>query len=99
MSSSIREWLNLNRAGGFTFFRGNHVGRADVLLSRGSTGPVLEKPREERRAADGTAFGSCGMGAQREASTTVEKQKSLGVTPEQVHWFRLGSVDDGGWPA
>src|SRR6266566_3431708 len=82
MSSSIREWLNLSLRWFHVFAGIMWVGQTYYFTwLDGQFGKI-----EKRAAADGTApavwmVHSGGF-------YTVEKQKSLGVAPEQVRWFR-----------
>ena len=81
MTSSVREWLHLI-VRWFHVFAAHHVGRPDLLLHL--AGRPIRKTREERRRAAPAALWMVHSGG----FYTVEKQKSLRVGPEQVHWFR-----------
>src|SRR5258705_4806887 len=82
MSSSIREWLNLRVRWFHVFAWIMWVGPTyDCTWLDGQCGRL-----EKKAAANGTA--SAVWMVHSGGFYTVEKQKSLGVTPEQVHWFR-----------
>lgn len=82
MSSSIREWLNL----GFRWF---HVFAGIMWVGQtyyftwldGQFGKLEKKAATEGKPSSVWMVHSGGF-------YTVEKQKSLGIAPEQVHWFR-----------
>jgi uncharacterized membrane protein len=81
MSSSIREWLNLSVRWFHVFAGIMWVGQTYYFTwLDGQFGKI-----EKKAAASGTA--SVWM-VHSGGFYTVEKQKSLGVAPEQVHWFR-----------
>jgi uncharacterized membrane protein len=82
MSSSIREWLNLTVRWFHVFAGIMWVGQTYYFTWLDGQFGKLEK----KAAANGTA--SAVWMVHSGGFYTVEKQKSLGVTPEQVHWFR-----------
>src|SRR6266851_3795254 len=82
MSSSIREWLNLSVRWFHVFAGIMWVGQTYYFTwLDGQFGKI-----EKKAAASGTA--SAVWMVHSGGFYTVEKQKSLGVAPEQVHWFR-----------
>src|SRR6202158_122762 len=82
MSSSIREWLNLSVRWFHVFAGILWVGQTYYFTwLDGQFGKI-----EKKAAASGTAS-AVGM-VHSGGFYTVEKQKSLGVAPDQVHWFR-----------
>jgi len=82
MSSLIREWLNLSLRWFHVFVGIMWVGQTYYFTwLDGQFGKI-----EKRAAADGTA--SAVWMVHSGGFYTVEKQKSLGVAPEQVRWFR-----------
>src|SRR6202158_515046 len=82
MSSSIREWLNLSVRWFHVFAGIMWVGQTYYFTWLDGQFGKLEK----KAAANGTA--SAVWMVHSGGFYTVEKQKSLGVAPEQVHWFR-----------
>ena len=80
MTSSVREWLNLRRSV-VSRFCGNHVGRPDLLLHLARR-PILQTGKNAKTTTPALWMVHSG------GFYTVEKQKSLRVGPEQVHWFR-----------
>src|SRR6267378_1293124 len=82
MSSSIREWLNLTVRWFHVFAGIMWVGQTYYFTWLDGQFGKLEK----KAAANGTA--SAVWMVHSGGFYTVEKQKSLGVAPEQVHWFR-----------
>src|SRR6266705_688064 len=82
MSSSIREWLNLGVRWFHVFAGILWVGQTYYFTWLDGQFGKLEK----KAAANGTA--SAVWMVHSGGFYTVEKQKSLGVAPEQVHWFR-----------
>ncbi len=82
MNSSIREWLNLSVRWFHVFAGIMWVGQTYYFTwLDGQFGKIKKKA-----AASGTA--SAVWMVHSGGFYTVEKQKSLGVAPEQVHWFR-----------
>jgi uncharacterized membrane protein len=82
MSSSIREWLNLSVRWFHVFAGIMWVGQTYYFTwLDGQFGKI-----EKKAAASGTA--SAVWMVHSGGFYTVEKQKSLGVAPDQVHWFR-----------
>ena len=82
MSSSIREWLNLSVRWFHVFAGIMWVGQTYYFTwLDGQFGKI-----EKKAAASGTA--SAVWMVHSGGFYTVEKQRSLGVAPEQVHWFR-----------
>jgi uncharacterized membrane protein len=82
MSSSIREWLNLSVRWFHVFAGILWVGQTYYFTwLDGQFGKI-----EKKAAASGTA--SAVWMVHSGGFYTVEKQKSLGVAPEQVRWFR-----------
>jgi uncharacterized membrane protein len=82
MSSSIREWLNLSVRWFHVFAGIMWVGQTYYFTwLDGQFGKI-----EKKAAVSGTA--STVWMVHSGGFYTVEKQKSLGVAPEQVHWFR-----------
>ena len=82
MSSSIREWLNLSVRWFHVFAGIMWVGQTYYFTwLDGQFGKI-----EKKAAASGTA--SAVWMVHSGGFYAVEKQKSLGVAPEQVHWFR-----------
>ncbi len=82
MSSSIREWLNLSVRWFHVFAGIMWVGQTYYFTwLDGQFGKI-----EKKAAARGTA--SAVWMVHSGGFYIVEKQKSLGVAPEQVHWFR-----------
>jgi uncharacterized membrane protein len=82
MSSSIREWLNLSVRWFHVFAGIMWVGQTYYFTwLDGQFGKI-----EKKAAASGTA--SAVWMVHSGGFYTVEKQKSLGVAPQQVHWFR-----------
>ncbi len=82
MTSSIREWLNL-------LVRWFHVFAAIMWV--GQTYYFTWLDRQFSRLAKGAAADGSNPALWMVHSGgfyTVDKQKSLGVSPEQVHWFR-----------
>ena len=82
MSSSIREWLNLSVRWFHVFAGVMWVGQTYYFTWLDGQFGKLEK----KAAANGTA--SAVWIVHSGGFYTVEKQKSLGVTPQLVHWFR-----------
>jgi len=82
MNSSIREWLNLSVRWFHVFAGIMWVGQTYYFTWLDGQFGKLEK----KAAANGTA--SAVWMVHSGGFYTVEKQKSLGVGPEQVHWFR-----------
>jgi uncharacterized membrane protein len=82
MSSSIREWLNLSVRWFHVFAGIMWVGQTYYFTWLDGQFAGIEK----RAAASGTA--SAVWMVHSGGFYTVEKQKSLGVAPQQVHWFR-----------
>src|SRR5258707_54287 len=82
MSSSIREWLNLGVRWLHVFAGIMWVGQTYYFTWLDGQFGKLEK----KAAANGTA--SAVWMVHSGGFYTVEKQKSLGGAPEQVHWFR-----------
>jgi len=82
MDSSIREWLNLSVRWIHVFAAIMWVGQTYYFTWLDGQFTKLEK----RAAADGTA--SAVWMVHSGGFYSVEKQKSLGVGPEQVRWFR-----------
>jgi uncharacterized membrane protein len=82
MNSSIREWLNLSVRWFHVFAGIMWVGQTYYFTWLDGQFGKLEK----KAAANGTA--SAVWMVHSGGFYTVEKQKSLGVTPEQVNWFR-----------
>jgi uncharacterized membrane protein len=82
MSSWIREWLNLSVRWFHVFAGIMWVGQTYYFTWLDGQFGKLEK----EAAAKGTA--SAVWMVHSGGFYTVEKQKSLGVSPEQVHWFR-----------
>src|SRR5260370_18486996 len=81
MSSLIREWLNLSLRWFHVFVGIMWVGQTYYFTwLDGQFGKI-----EKRAAADGTA--SAVWMVHSGGFYSVEKQKSLGVAPEQVRWF------------
>src|SRR5258707_1953264 len=82
MSSSIREWLNLSVRWFHVFAGIMWVGQTYYFTwLDGQFGKI-----EKKAGASGTA--SAVWMVHSGGFYTVEKQKSLGVAPEQIHWFR-----------
>jgi uncharacterized membrane protein len=82
MSSSIREWLNLSVRWFHVFAGIMWVGQTYYFTwLDGQFGKI-----EKKAAASGPA--SAVWMVHSGGFYSVEKQKSLGVAPEQVHWFR-----------
>ena len=82
MSSAIREWLNLSVRWFHVFAGIMWVGQTYYFTwLDGQFGKI-----EKKAAASGTA--SAVWMVHSGGFYTVEKQKSLGVGPDQVHWFR-----------
>lgn len=82
MTSSIREWLNLSVRWFHVFAGILWVGQTYYFTwLDGQFGKLEKKPAADRTASAVWMIHSGGF-------YTVEKQKSLGVGPEQVHWFR-----------
>src|SRR5436190_12213942 len=82
MSSSIREWLNLSVRWLHVFAGVMWVGQTYYFTwLDGQFGKLVKKA-----AANGTA--SAVWMVHSGGFYSVEKQKSLGVAPEQVRWFR-----------
>ncbi|HKW35563.1 MAG TPA: urate hydroxylase PuuD [Candidatus Acidoferrum sp.] len=82
MSSSLREWLNL----GFRWF---HVFAGIMWVGQTFYFTWLDgqfAKREKKAAADGKPLWVWMVHSG--GFYTVEKQKSLGIGPEQVRWFR-----------
>jgi uncharacterized membrane protein len=82
MSSSIREWLNLSVRWFHVFAGIMWVGQTYYFTWLDGQFGKLEKKAAESGTASAIWMVHSG------GFYTVEKQKSLGVTPEQVHWFR-----------
>src|SRR5207302_1898182 len=82
MSSAIREWLNLSVRWFHVFAGIMWVGQTYYFTWLDGQFGKLEK----KAAASGTA--SAVWMVHSGGFYTVEKQKSLGVAPEQVCWFR-----------
>src|SRR6266481_1875818 len=82
MSSSIREWLNLSVRWFHVFAGIMWVGQTYYFTWLDGQFGKLEK----KAAANGTA--SAVWMVHSGGFYSVEKQKSLGVAPEQVRWFR-----------
>src|SRR5258707_13620079 len=82
MTSAIREWLNLGVRWFHVFAGIMWVGQTYYFTWLDGQFGKLEK----KAAANGTA--SAVWMVHSGGFYTVEKQKSLGVAPEQVHWFR-----------
>jgi uncharacterized membrane protein len=82
MSSAIREWLNLSMRWIHVFAGIMWVGQTYYFTWLDGQFGKLEK----KTAANGTA--SAVWMVHSGGFYTVEKQKSLGVAPEQVRWFR-----------
>src|SRR5260370_2210293 len=82
MSSSIREWVRLGVRWLYVFAGIMWVGQTYYFTWLDGQFGKLEK----KAAANGTA--SAVWMVHSGGCYTVEKQKSLGVAPEQVHWFR-----------
>jgi uncharacterized membrane protein len=82
MTSSIREWLNLSVRWFHVFAGIMWVGQTYYFTWLDGQFGKLEK----KAAANGTA--SAVWMVHSGGFYTVEKQKSPGVMPEQVHWFR-----------
>jgi uncharacterized membrane protein len=82
VSSSIREWLNLSVRWFHAFAGIMWVGQTYYFTWLDGQFGKLEK----RAAANGTA--SAVWMVHSGGFYTVAKQNSLGVRPEQVHWFR-----------
>jgi uncharacterized membrane protein len=82
MSSAIREWLNLGVRWFHVFAGIMWVGQTYYFTWLDGQFGKLEK----KAAANGTA--SAVWMVHSGGFYTVQKQKSLGVTPEQVRWFR-----------
>jgi uncharacterized membrane protein len=82
MSSSIREWLNLSVRWFHVFAGIMWVGQTYYFTWLDGQFGKLEK----KAAASGTS--STVWMVHSGGFYAVEKQKSLGVMPEQVHWFR-----------
>ena len=82
MNSSIREWLNLSVRWFHVFAGIMWVGQTYYFTWLDGQFGKLEK----KAAANGTA--SAVWMVHSGGFYTVEKQKSSGVAPEQVHWFR-----------
>src|SRR5260370_20812209 len=86
MSSLIREWLMLSLRWFHVFVGIMWVGQTYYFTwLDGQFGKI-----EKRAAAGGTA--SAVWMVHSGGFYTVEKQKSLGVAPEQVDWFRLEAL-------
>src|SRR5207253_4552007 len=81
MNSSIREWLNLSVRWFHVFAGIMWVGQTYYFTWLDGQFGKLEK----KAAANGTA--SAVWMVHSGGFYTVEKQESLGVAPEQVHWF------------
>src|SRR6267143_658953 len=82
MSSSIREWLNLSVRWLHVFGEIMCVGQTYYFTwLDGQFGKIEKKAAESGTASAVWMVHSGGF-------YTVEKQKSVGVAPEQVHWFR-----------
>jgi uncharacterized membrane protein len=82
MSSAIREWLNLSVRWIHVFASVMWVGQTYYFTWLDGQFGKFEK----KAAANGTA--SAVWMVHSGGFYTVEKQKSLGVAPEQVRWFR-----------
>ena len=82
MSSSIREWLNLGLRWFHVFAGIMWVGQTYYFTWLDGQFGKLEKKAAESGAASKVWMVHSG------GFYTVEKQKSLGVTAEQVRWFR-----------
>src|SRR5258707_6754724 len=81
MSSSLREWLNLSVRWFHVFAGIMWVGQTYYFTWLDGQFENLEK----KAAANGTA--SAVWMVHSGGFYTVEKQNTLGVTPEQVNWF------------
>jgi uncharacterized membrane protein len=86
MSSSIREWLNLSVRWFHVFAGIMWVGQTYYFTWLDGQFGKLEK----KAVANGSA--SAVWMVHSGGFYTVEKQKSLGVTPGQVHWFRWDAL-------
>jgi uncharacterized membrane protein len=82
MSSAIREWLNLSVRWFHVFAGIMWVGQTYYFTWLDGQFTKLEK--QAASSADASKVWMVHSGG----FYTVEKQKSLGVTPEQVRWFR-----------
>jgi len=82
MSSSIREWLNLSVRWLHVFAGIMWVGQTYYFTWLDGQFTKLEKRADSNAPAPKVWMVHSG------GFYTVEKQKSLGVTPEQVQWFR-----------
>jgi uncharacterized membrane protein len=82
MSSVIREWLNLSVRWIHVFAGIMWVGQTYYFTWLDGQFTKLEKQAGPKGAASNVWMVHSG------GFYTVEKQKSLGVAPEQVHWFR-----------
>src|SRR5258705_12342743 len=84
MTSAIREWLNLS-------VRWIHVFAAIMWVGQTFYFTWLDgqfgKLEGAQKAAGDTGVPALWM-VQRGGFYSVEKQKSLGIAPEQVHWFK-----------
>jgi len=89
MSSSLREWLNLSVRWFHVFAGIMWVGQTYYFTWLDGQFGKLEK----KAAANGTA--SAVWMVHSGGFYTVEKQKPLGVAPEQVHWFRWEALMTG----
>jgi uncharacterized membrane protein len=82
MSSAIREWLNLGVRWFHVFAGIMWVGQTYYFTWLDGQFTKLEKQADSNSTASKVWMVHSG------GFYTVEKQKSLGVTPEQVRWFR-----------
>jgi len=82
MSSSIREWLNLSVRWIHVFAGIMWVGQTYYFTWLDGQFTKLEKQSGSNAAASKVWMVHSG------GFYSVEKQKSLGVAPEQVRWFR-----------
>src|SRR3989440_6600521 len=82
MSSSIREWLNLSVRWFHVFAGIMWVGQTYYFTWLDGQFTKLEKNAHSNTAASKVWMVHSG------GFYFVEKQKSLGVAPEQVRWFR-----------
>ncbi len=82
MNSSIREWLNLSLRWFHVFAGIMWVGQTYYFTWLDGQFTKLEKNADSNAAASKVWMVHSG------GFYTVEKQKSLGVTPDQVRWFR-----------
>src|SRR3977135_3000487 len=86
MSSAIREWLNLG-VRWFPVFAGIlGVGQTYYFTWLDGQFTKLEKKADSHATASKVWMVHSG------GFYTVEKQKSLGVAPEQVHWVTWGTL-------